>query len=130
MAQPSDEGFRVTDRRHRDASDAPPSPTADTPTSRSATPSTDPPHPSSRERSLVGLFMMLASEALIALGEAPDPVSGAQHAELPHAAAIIDLLTLLREKTEGHRSADESRTLDDLIYDLQLKYVKAAKSPR
>lgn len=130
MAEPPDEGFRVTDRRHRDASDAASSPTAKIPPSQSATPSTDPTHPSSRERSLVGLFVMLASEAMIALGEAPDPVSGAQQAELPHAAAIIDLLTLLRDKTEGHRSAEESRTLDDLIYDLQLRYVKVAKSPR
>ncbi len=73
---------------------------------------------------------MLASEALIALGESPDPVSGQRQTELPHAAAVIDLLTLLRDKTEGHRSADETQTLDDLIYDLQLRYVKAVKSPR
>jgi Domain of unknown function (DUF1844) len=130
MAQPSDEGFRVTDRRHRDASDAPSSPTTETPRSQPATPPTAPIPPSPKERSLVGLFVMLASEALIALGDAPDPVSGQQQAELPHASAIIDLLTLLRDKTEGHRSADESRTLDDLIYDLQVRYVKAAKSPR
>jgi hypothetical protein len=71
---------------------------------------------------------MLATEALMALGEAPDPVSGQRHRELPHAAAVIDLLALLRDKTEGHRSAEETRTLDDMIYDLQLRYVKAVKS--
>jgi len=72
--------------------------------------------------------MMLATEALIALGEAPDPVTGQQQRELTHASALIDLLSLLRDKTQGHRSAKETGTLEDLIYDLQLKYVKAAKS--
>jgi len=36
---------------------------------------------------------------------------------------------VVRDKTEGHRSAEETRALDDLIYDLQLRYVKAVKSP-
>jgi len=73
--------------------------------------------------------MMLATEALVALGDAPDPVSGQQHRELAHASDVIDLLSLLRDKTEGHRSAAENRALEDLIYDLQLRYVQAVKSP-
>jgi hypothetical protein len=80
------------------------------------------------ERSLIGLFMMLGTEALIALGEEPDPVTGQQHRELAHASNVIDVLSLLRDKTEGHRSAEETRTLEHLIYDLQLRYVRAAKS--
>ena len=80
-------------------------------------------------RSLAGLFVMLGTEAVIALGEAPDPGTGQRQRELPHAAGIIDLLTLLREKTEGNRSTEETQVLDDLIYDLQLRYVNAAKSP-
>ena len=118
MTSPLEEGFRVTDRRRRDTIEAPKSSTSETP------------HAPSAERSLVGLFMMLATEALIALGDAPDPVTGQQHRELPQASAIIDLLALLREKTEGHRSAEETRTLDHLIYDLQLRYVEAVKTPR
>lgn len=72
--------------------------------------------------------MMLGTEALIALGEAPDPVTGEHQRELAHASAVIDVLSLLRDKTDGHRSAAETQTLDDLIYDLQLRYVNAAKS--
>jgi len=127
MMSPSDEGFRVTDRRRRDALETPPpsSPSAPRP---NAAP--EPPRASSAERSLVGLFMMLGTEAVIALGDAPDPASGQQHRELPHASAIIDLLALLRDKTEGHRSAEETHTLDQLIYDLQVRYVEAVKSSR
>jgi len=80
-------------------------------------------------RSLAGLFVMLGTEAVIALGEAPDPGTGQRQRELPHAAGIINLLTLLREKTAGNRSTEETQVLDDLIYDLQLRYVNAAKSP-
>jgi Domain of unknown function (DUF1844) len=88
------------------------------------------PRAPSAARSLVGLFMMLATEALIALGDAPDPTTGQPRRELPQASAIIDLLTLLRDKTEGHRSTEETRTLDQVIYDLQLRYVEAVKSSR
>jgi hypothetical protein len=47
--------------------------------------------------------------------------------DLPQAADAIDLLILLREKTEGNRSPDESRILDEVLYDLQLRYVQATK---
>lgn len=72
--------------------------------------------------------MMLASEAVIALGDAPDPATGQHHRELPHAAEAIDLLLLLREKTEGNRTSGETQVLDELLYDLQLRYVRATKS--
>jgi len=129
MAQPSDEGFRVTDRRGRDPLDeSAPSRPGSQP--RPASPSSaEIPFGLPDARSLAGLFVMLGTEAVIALGEAPDPVTGQRQRELPHAAGIIDLMTLLREKTEGNRSTEETQVLDDLIYDLQLRYVNAAKSP-
>jgi hypothetical protein len=73
--------------------------------------------------------MMLGSEALIALGEAADPVTGQRQRELPHAAGVIDLLLLLREKTEGNRSPEETQVIDELLYDLQMRYVNASKRP-
>jgi hypothetical protein len=129
MAEPPDEGFKVTDRRRRDTVEAPPPSSVPSPPRPAAPVSSETGSPASDERSLLGLFMMLASEAVIALGDAPDPATGQRQRELPHAASVIDVLALLREKTEGHRSAEETQTLDGLIYDLQLRYVKATKSP-
>jgi hypothetical protein len=128
VAQAPDEGFKVTDRRRRDAA-SDPGP-ANEPSQAGTGPVATPPSGAHArdERSLIGLFMMLGTEALIALGEQPDPLTGQQHRELAHASNVIDVLSLLREKTEGHRSAEETRALDALIYDLQLRYVKAAKS--
>ena len=79
------------------------------------------------ERSLAGLFMMLASSAVVALGDAPDPLTGQRQVDLAQAADAIDLLILLREKTEGHRSPEEHRILEEVLYDLQLRYVRATK---
>src|SRR5256712_1430999 len=129
MAEPPDEGFRVPDRRRRDTIEAPGASSAPSPPRPAATFSPEGLHDAPDPRNLVGLFVMLATEAVIALGEAPDPVTGQRQRELPHAAGLIDLLTLLREKTEGNRSAEETQSLDELIYDLQLRYVKATKSP-
>jgi hypothetical protein len=137
MADPDAEPtFKVTDRRRRDDDE----PVAAAPSRPEPRPA-EAPRPSiiespretaptgAPERSLVGLLMMLGSEALIALGEAADPVSGQRHRELPHAAGVIDLLLLLREKTEGNRSAEETQVIDELLYDLQMRYVNASKRP-
>lgn len=124
MSQPPEEGFKVTDRRGRDdpesrAHDASP---------RAETSAQAPPSSAGGRRSLADLFMMLATEAVVALGDAPDPVTGQPARELPHAAEMIDLLVLLREKTEGNRTTAETQLLEDVLYDLQLRYVRAMKS--
>jgi hypothetical protein len=117
--------FKVTDRRRRlDDDDAPrPAPAAAEP------PQVAPVDLSpAGERSLAGLFMMLASSAVVALGEAPDPLTGQRQVDLAQAADAIDLLILLREKTEGNRSPQENRILEEVLYDLQLRYVHATKT--
>jgi hypothetical protein len=140
-----DEGFRVTDRRHRGAADEPPAAPAKPAapaegagraagaSERPGRSAPGPPDESKGEASLVGLFMMLASSAMIALGEAADPLTGQRHPDLEQAADAIDLLSLLRQRTEGNRTPEESQVLDQAIYDLQLRYVNARRrtgSPR
>jgi hypothetical protein len=124
MAQGEPEDvFKVTDRRRRlDDDDAP------QPASAPEPPRVAPPDLSSvGERSLTGLFMMLASSAVVALGDAPDPLTGQRQVDLAQAADAIDLLILLREKTEGNRSPEENRILEEVLYDLQLRYIHATK---
>ena len=101
--------FKVTDRRRRGEDEAPP--------------------PADPDRSLVGLFMMLSSSAVMALGE-EDPATGERdQADLPMAAELIDVLALLREKTDGRRTAEESHVLDQILYDLQMRYVSLTRRP-
>jgi len=102
--------FKVTDRRRRLDADDPPRPGLG---QRRVTIAGAAWLRTPGERSLAGLFMMLASSAVVALGHAPDPLTGQRQTDLVQAADAIDLLVLLREKTEGHRSGDESRILDE-----------------
>lgn len=122
-----EEAFRVSDRRRRLSEDepAPPQAPAREEPRKPASPTPGP--RAAQERNLVGLFMMLASSAVISIGDAPDPVTGQRHHDLANAADAIDLLRLLREKTEGHRTAEETQVVDDVLYDLQLRYVNATK---
>jgi len=122
-ADDSSDVFKVTDRRRRQENEDSPQPAA----SEAEVPPTPTPPGPPAERSLTGLFMMLASSAVVALGHAPDPLTGQRQIDLVQAAEAIDLLLLLREKTEGHRSDGESRMLEELIYDLQLRYVQVTK---
>jgi hypothetical protein len=48
--------------------------------------------------------------------------------DLPQARAAIETLRLLREKTTGNRTEPESGLLEELLYDVQMRYVRVAKS--
>jgi len=77
---------------------------------------------------LRGLFIMLASSALVNLGEAADPATGERVLDLEQAKEAIDLLALLRVKTSGNRTDQETHLLEEMLYDLQLRFVTAARS--
>ena len=129
-----DETFKVTDRRRRDdAADegfSGPRLIEPSPPPRAAAPGAAPTAaagPPQEGPDLRGLFIMLASSALVNLGEAADPATGERVLDLEQAKEAIDLLALLRIKTEGNRNEQESRLLEEMLYDLQLRFVKAAK---
>jgi hypothetical protein len=136
-----DETFKVRDRRRRDDADddtaaspspepaRPPEPVA--PPSRPETPGPRLVGPSAEPQEgpdLRGLFIMLASSALVNLGEAADPATGERVLDLEQAKEAIDLLALLRIKTNGNRTEQESSLLEEMLYDLQLRFVNAARS--
>jgi Domain of unknown function (DUF1844) len=115
--------------RERTSAERPDAPSSARPDS--ARPSAPPVEPvtgqATPERDLTGLFVMLASSAAMALGEAPDPVTGEVHQDLGQASELIELLSLLRTKTEGNRSPSETQVLDEVLYELQLRYVASTR---
>jgi hypothetical protein len=76
---------------------------------------------------LRGVFVMFASSALIALGAAPDPMTGQRSIDLDQAQEAIETLMLLGVKTEGNRSESETRLLEELLYDLQARFARVAQ---
>lgn len=75
------------------------------------------------EASFSVLLMSIASSAVMAMGLAPDPQSGKVDKDKELARFNIDLLVVLKDKTKGNLSSDESQFLENLISDLQMKFV-------
>ena len=72
----------------------------------------------------LGLVGNLQVSAVIHLGKIADPISGETKRNLSAAKASIDLLRMLREKTQGNLSETERTFLDHAIFELQLNYVE------
>jgi hypothetical protein len=72
----------------------------------------------------------LASAALINLGDAPHPETGQPQLDLELARQSLDLLTLIREKTRGNLTADEEKFFENVLADLRLRYVAAARNQK
>lgn len=71
--------------------------------------------------------LSLAHSALVHLGVAPDPATGKEHPpSLPLARQTIDLVSLLADKTKGNLTGEEERLLEQLLYDLRLRYVEVS----
>lgn len=109
-------GFVVVDRRGRDEEPAPAEAAA------GAAPR-ELPRPD-----FASLLISLGHSALYHLGLVADPHSGERgERNLALARETIDLVEMLQEKTRGNLTADEERLLEDLLYDLRMRYVEAAR---
>jgi hypothetical protein len=75
----------------------------------------------------------LASTAAIHFGDLADPASGQRGApNLEGAKQMIDILSLLEQKTRGNLTAEERQILEQVLYELRMRFVAAqsvAKNP-
>ena len=74
----------------------------------------------------------LALQASIALGQIPNPVTNKKEEDFNQAKFLIDTLGMLKEKTKGNLTGDETELLENLLYELRMQYIskttKEAKS--
>ena len=77
--------------------------------------------------SFTAFVLSLASTAAIHFGDLPDPISG-EPAEpnLDGAAQMIEILSLLEHKTRGNLTAEERQMLEQLLYELRMRFVEAS----
>jgi hypothetical protein len=68
----------------------------------------------------------LSTSVLIQLGEIQDPFTQKSAKNLPLAKQTIDLIGMLKEKTKGNLTPEEERVIEYVLYDLRMRYVKAA----
>lgn len=69
----------------------------------------------------------LFSSALIQLGDMADPITGTMEPNLASAKQTIDIVDILREKTAGNLSEEESQLLENASAELKWKYLDAVK---
>ncbi|MGH7773882.1 MAG: DUF1844 domain-containing protein [Candidatus Binatia bacterium] len=69
----------------------------------------------------------LSTQALMHLGEIPNPLSGKVESDIPVAKQMIDIIGLLREKTRGNLDRGEEKLINDVLFDLRMKYVETVK---
>jgi len=81
------------------------------------------------ELSFIAFVVSLASTAAIHLGDMADPQTGqTPPPNLEGAAQMIEILTLLEEKTRGNLSAEERQVLEQILYELRLRFVEVSGS--
>ena len=69
----------------------------------------------------------LALQASIALGQVPNPATNQTEYEPQQAQFLIDTLGMLEGKTKGNLSADESKLLENVLYELRSIYLSKSK---
>ena len=78
-----------------------------------------------------GFILSLATTAAVHFGDIADPSTGEQvEPNLPAAAQMIELIALLQEKTKGNLSEPETHLVDDLLYELRMRFVQAQQGER
>ncbi len=68
------------------------------------------------------------TQGLVLLGEVPNPYTNKTEEDIEGARHMIDILTMLEEKTKGNLSAQEQQLLESVLYELRMKFMAKAKT--
>jgi len=69
------------------------------------------------------LIHTLFTQALMALGRIPNPITNQTHTNRATAKHFIDTLVMLEEKTAGNLTTDERRQLEEIQHQLRMMYL-------
>ena len=78
------------------------------------------------ELSFTMFVLSLASSAAMHFGDLPDPSGARSEANLDGAAQMIEILSLLDQKTRGNLTAEERQVLEQVLYELRIRFVEAS----
>ena len=62
-------------------------------------------------------------QALVLLGETPNPNTNKKEEDVEAARNVIDILTMLEQKTSGNLSGEEGQLLEQVLYELRMKFM-------
>lgn len=69
----------------------------------------------------------IGMQTMVSLGELEDPFTKKKEVNLDNAKYLIDTLKMIKEKTLNNLDDQEQKILEDLLYQLQMKYVEIKK---
>jgi len=79
-------------------------------------------------RRFIEFVLMQAQQIALMLGQIPGPDGKTMPPNLPVARIFIDQLEMIREKTRGNLSQEESDVLGKVLAELQLAFVEAGQA--
>ncbi|MFM7035924.1 MAG: DUF1844 domain-containing protein [Planctomycetia bacterium] len=71
------------------------------------------------------LVQTLFTQALMALGRVPNPITRKTHKNLDTARHFIETLAMLEKKTAGNLTSEEERLLEEIQHQLRMMYMEA-----
>ncbi len=75
--------------------------------------------------------LSLATTTALHFGDIPDPGTGRRpEPNLDAARQMIEIIGMLQEKTKGNLLEPEAQLIDDLLYELRMRYVKAQEGEK
>ena len=78
-----------------------------------------------------GFVLSLATTAAVHFGDIPDPNTGQKATpNLQAAGQMIEILGMLQEKTTGNLLDPEAQLIDDLLYELRMRFVQAQEGDK
>jgi hypothetical protein len=83
-----------------------------------------PPEEGFPEVNFVNFILSMSTTAMYHFGDFPDPVSQKAQKNLAAAKQTIDILGMLRSKTEGNLDDNEKSLMDGVLFELRMRYVK------
>lgn len=122
-------GFTVRDRRR--FTETGESRESEQASRREESESREEPKPAARENPPITFSVFLVSlstQALVCLGEVSSPEDGTVRKDLDAARELIDIIAMLKDKTQGNVDPDEEKLIENILYDLRMRFVRTARS--
>jgi len=83
------------------------------------------------EITFAGFILSLATTAAVHFGDLADPGTGEPgEPNIVAAGQMIDIIAMLQDRTKGNLSDVEAKLIDDLLYELRMRFVQAQQGER
>ena len=82
------------------------------------------------ELDFASFILSLATTVQVSLGAIPNPQTNLQAQNLPAAKQMIDIINMLKEKTQGNLNNEEQALIDSILYNLRMHYIRALEGKK